>query len=164
LLIVALPAPAYKWIVTTDLLVTQGERCRPVKSSQHIPGAFNQIQKIDQWGQAAMLTITPTAMMDRVPTEGPEVFAVIGGKKVFLPVDARYVMQDRRGIWYYSSRKPRPKEGDWTPNKTSIACLTERGYVRALKTDTVQQWEETCQRTVRMMRAKSGGNRRPLED
>lgn len=111
-----------------------------------------------------MLTITPTAMMDKVTTEGPEVFAVIGGKKVFLPVDARYVMQDRRGLWYYSSRKPRPKEGDWTPNKTSIACLTERGYVRALKTDTVQQWEETCQRTVRMMRSKSGGNRRPLED
>jgi hypothetical protein len=111
-----------------------------------------------------MLTITPTAVMDTVPAEGPEVFAVIGGKKVFLPAEARYVMQDMRGLWYYSSRKPRPKEGDWTPNKTSIACLTERGYVRALKTDTVQQWLDTCQRTVRMVRSASGGERRPSED
>ena len=111
-----------------------------------------------------MLTITPTAVLDRVPQGGPEVFAVIGGKKVFLPADARYVMQDRRGLWYYSSRKPRPKEGDWTPNKISIACRTELGYVRALKTDTVQQWLDTCQRTVRMVRSKAGGGRRPAED
>ena len=111
-----------------------------------------------------MLTITPTAVLDRVPPEGPEVFAVIGGKKVFLPADARYVMQDRRGLWYYSSRKPRPKEGDWTPNKTSIACRTESGCVRALKTDTVQQWLDTCQRTVRMVRSNKDGDRRPAED
>jgi hypothetical protein len=111
-----------------------------------------------------MLTITPTAVLDSVPSEGPEVFAVIGGKKVFLPADARYVMQDKRGIWYYSSRKPRPKEGDWTPNKTSIAFRTETGCVRALKTDTVQQWLDTCQRTVRMVRSRDGGARRPAED
>ena len=77
-------------------------------------------------------------------------------------VDAKYVMQDRRGLWYYSSRKPRPKEGDWTPNKTSIACRTEQGYVRALKTDTERQWLDTCQRTVRMV--SSAGTRRPAED
>jgi hypothetical protein len=111
-----------------------------------------------------MLTITPTAVVDKVPPEGPEVFAVIGGKKVFLPADARYVMQDRRGLWYYSSRKPRPKEGDWTPNKTSIACRTETGCVRALRTDTVQEWLDTCQRTVRMVRSKKSGGRRPAED
>ena len=108
------------------------------------------------------MTITPTAVLDSVLTDGPEVFAVIGGQKVFLPEDARYVMQDRRGLWYYSSRKPRPKEGDWTPNKTSIACRTERGYVRALKTDTVQQWLDTCQRTVRMVKSIDG--RRAVED
>jgi len=110
-----------------------------------------------------MLTITPTAVLDRIPTNGPEVFAVIEGKKVYLPSDAKYVMQDRRGLWYYSSRKPRPKEGDWTPNKTSIACRTERGYVRALKTDTVLLWRDTCQRTVRMTAEGSGG-RRPADD
>ena len=102
--------------------------------------------------------------MDAVPSEGPEVFAVIGGKKVFLPAEARYVMQDRRGLWYYSSRKPRIKEGDWTPNKTSIACRIERGYVRALKTETNQSWLNTCQRTIRMVKSDKAGVRRPAED
>jgi hypothetical protein len=111
-----------------------------------------------------MMTITPTAVMDGVPAEGPEVFAVIAGHKVFLPADAKYVMQDRRGLWYYSSRKPRPKEGDWTPNKTSIACRTDLGYVRALKTDTEQRWLDTCQRTVRMVRSHDGSDRRQAED
>ena len=69
-----------------------------------------------------MLTITPTAALNESPDRELEVFAVIEGKKVFLPEDANYIMQDRRGLWYYSSRKPRPKEGDWTPNKTSISC------------------------------------------
>jgi hypothetical protein len=110
-----------------------------------------------------MLTITPTAVLDRVPENGPEVFAVIEGHKVFLPAEAKYIMQDRRGLWYYSSRKPRPKEGDWTPNKTSIACRTERGYVRALKTDSVVQWLDTCQRTIRMVPGAAGG-RRPADD
>jgi hypothetical protein len=111
-----------------------------------------------------MTMITPTAMLDRVSEHGPEVFAVIEGKKIFLPAEAKYVMQDRRGLWYYSTRKPRPKEGDWTPNKTSIACRTERGYVRALKTDTVREWLDTCQRTVRMVASNDGGIRRPAED
>lgn len=103
-----------------------------------------------------MLTITPTANLENNINEALEVFAVIEGKKVFLPEDAKYVMQDRRGLWFYSSRKPRPKEGDWTPNKTSIACRAERGYVRALKTDTNVPWLETCQRTVRIIN-KDGG-------
>lgn len=109
-----------------------------------------------------MLTITPTAVLDRNPESGPEVFAVIEGKKVFLPEEAKYVMQDRRGLWYYSTRKPRPKEGDWTPNKTSIACRTEQGYVRALKTDMPARWLDTCQRTIRMVKSMDG--RRPADD
>ena len=110
-----------------------------------------------------MLTITPTATINEAPVQGTEVFAVIEGKKVFLPDDAKYVMQDRRGIWYYSSRKPRPKEGDWTPNKTSIACRNEEGYVRALQTEARVEWLETCQRTVRMVRDREAG-RRPADD
>lgn len=109
-----------------------------------------------------MMTLTPTAALSGVE-EGPEVFAVIEGKKVYLPAEARYVMQDRRGLWYYSTRKPRPKEGDWTPNKTSIACRNERGYVRALKTDSVVGWLDTCQRTVRMVKSPASG-RRPADD
>ena len=101
--------------------------------------------------------------MDRVADTGPEVFAVINGTKIYLPEEAKYVMQDRRGLWYYSTRKPRPKEGDWTPNKTSIACRTESGYVRALKTDSIGRWLDTCQRTVRMV-AANDGQRRPADD
>lgn len=103
-----------------------------------------------------MLTITPTAGLECNPQDELEVFAVIEGKKVFLPSEANYVMQDRRGLWFYSTRKPRPKEGDWTPNKTSIACRLERGFVRALKTDTNVPWLETCQRTIRIIN-KDGG-------
>ena len=106
-----------------------------------------------------MLTITPTAALDVNPAEELEVFAVIEGKKVYLPPEAKYVMQDRRGLWFYSTRKPRTSEGDWTPNKTSIACRTERGLVRALKTDTRVPWLDTCQRTVRMM--GTAAQRRP---
>jgi hypothetical protein len=109
-----------------------------------------------------MTTITPTAAVGRSQLEGMEVFAVIDGRKVFLPTEARYVMQDRRGLWFYSKRKPRVAEDDWTPNKTSIACITERGCVRALKTETARPWLETCQRTVRMV--ASDGERRPADD
>ncbi len=111
-----------------------------------------------------MLTLTPTASVDASPEQGPEVYAVIEGRKVYLPQEAKYVMQDRRGLWYYSTRKPRPKEGDWTPNKTSISCLTEQGYVRALKTDTRVEWLQTCQRTVRMVRDAANDSRRPADD
>lgn len=110
-----------------------------------------------------MTTITPTAIVDAEPEDGTEVFAVIDGKKVFLPAEAKYVMQDRRGLWYYSTRKPRPKEGDWTPNKTSIACRNERGFVRALKTASPARWLDTCQRTVRMVKTHKHG-RRPAND
>lgn len=108
-----------------------------------------------------MLTITPTAEIDCKPANGLEVFAVIEGKKVYLPEDAKYVMQDKRGLWFYSSRKPRPKEGDWTPNKKSISCRNDNGYVRALKTEVVLPWLETCQRTVRILSDGKSG-RRPL--
>jgi hypothetical protein len=110
-----------------------------------------------------MTRVAPTAVVDAAPEEsGLEVFAVIDGKKVFLPAEAKYVMQDRRGLWYYSTRKPRPKEGDWTPNKTSIACRNEKGFVRVLKTDTHIEWLQTCQRTVRMV--SMGLDRRPAND
>jgi len=108
-----------------------------------------------------MLTITPTAALDGKPAVELEVFAVIEGKKVFLPPEAKYVMQDRRGLWFYSNRKPRTSEGDWTPNKTSIACRTDTGFVRVLKTDTRVPWLDTCQRTIRMLANESG--RRPAD-
>lgn len=108
-----------------------------------------------------MLTIKPTAVLEGKSAAELEVFAVIDGKKVYLPQDAKYVMQDRRGLWFYSSRKPRTSEGDWTPNKTSICCRTDGGFVRVLKTDTSVPWLDTCQRTVRMV--NGDGGRRPAD-
>ena len=131
--------------------------------SASIPwGAVRQVRVSRVEDQEVILTITPTAETHSQTSPGTEVFAVIAGKKVYLPVEAKYVMQDRRGLWFYSTRKPRQKEGDWTPNKTSIACLNERGYVRALKTESNREWLETCQRTVRMV--QKGGARRAAED
>jgi hypothetical protein len=109
-----------------------------------------------------MLTVTPTAVLEGKSADELEVFAVIEGRKVFLPPEAKYVMQDRRGLWFYSTRKPRTSEGDWTPNKTSICCRTDGGYVRVLKTDTRVPWLETCQRTIRMV--SDGSGRRPADE
>ena len=109
-----------------------------------------------------MLTVTPTAVLEGKPADELEVFAVIEGRKVFLPPEAKYVMQDRRGLWFYSTRKPRTSEGDWTPNKTSICCRTDGGYVRVLKTDTRVPWLDPCQRTIRML--SEGCGRRPADE
>ncbi|MFU8764542.1 MAG: hypothetical protein ACNA7T_08470 [Haliea sp.] len=109
-----------------------------------------------------MLTVTPTAVLGCNQSDELEVFAMIDGRKVYLPEEARYVMQDRRGLWFYSKRKPRLSEDDWTPNKTSIACVTERGCVRVLQTKPAGTWLETCQRTIRMV--ARDGQRRPAED
>ncbi len=109
-----------------------------------------------------MLTMTPTAEFGDKTAAELEVFAVIEGKKVYLPTEAKYVMQDCRGLWFYSTRKPRTAEGDWTPNKTSICCRTDRGYVRVLKTDTRVPWLDTCQRTIRMVTGSEG--RRPADE
>lgn len=109
-----------------------------------------------------MSTITPTAVLEGKAVADLEVFAVIGGRKVYLPPEAKYVMQDRRGLWFYSTRKPRTSEGDWTPNKTSICCRTDGGCVRVLKTDTQVPWLDTCQRTIRMVNNDNG--RRPADE
>ena len=109
--------------------------------------------KADSGGSAAMPDCNPVSSL--------EVFAVIGGKKVLLPADANYVEQDRRGLWYFCNRKPRPKEGHWTPKKPRIAALNDGGYIRALKTATVVPWLDTCQRTVRVLTDANGKARRP---
>ena len=110
-----------------------------------------------------MSTITPTAVLETNPSAELEVYAVIAGKKVYLPLEAKYVMQDCRGLWFYSTRKPRTTEGDWTPNKVSISCRNEQGFVRVLKTETRVPWLDTCQRTVRMVSGVNGEPRRPAD-
>ena len=103
-----------------------------------------------------MMTIHPTASFEPSAQKDIEVFAVIDGRKIYLPEEAKYVMQDRRGIWFFCKRKPRISEGDWTVNKTSIACRTNRGLVRALRTDTDSPWLNSCQRTIRVVSRDSG--------
>ncbi len=102
------------------------------------------------------MTIHPTASFKPNVEKDIEVFAVIEGKKIYLPENARYVMQDSRGIWFFCNRKPRISEDDWTVNKTSIACKTDRGVVRALKTEARSPWLDSCQRTVRVVSKGSG--------
>ena len=104
------------------------------------------------------MTIHPTASFKPNVEKDIEVFAVIEGKKIYLPENARYVMQDSRGIWFFCNRKPRISEDDWTVNKTSIACKTDRGVVRALKTEARSPWLDSCQRTVRVVSIGSGRN------
>ena len=103
-----------------------------------------------------MMTIHPTASFEPIIEKDIEVFAVIEGKKIYLPEKARYVMQDSRGIWFFCNRKPRISEDDWTVNKTSIACKTDRGVVRALKTEARSPWLDSCQRTIRVVSKGSG--------
>ena len=102
------------------------------------------------------MTIHPTASFKPNVEKDIEVFAVIEGKKIYLPENARYVMQDSRGIWFFCNRKTRISEDDWTVNKTSIACKTDRGVVRALKTEARSPWLDSCQRTVRVVSKGSG--------
>ena len=109
-----------------------------------------------------MMTIQPTASFEPSNRRDIEVFAVIEGKKVYLPEEARYVVQDSRGIWFFCKRKPRISEDDWTANKTSIAFKNDRGYVRALKTDSSPNWLDSCQRTIRIVASNSSRN--PQED
>lgn len=72
---------------------------------------------------------------------------VIDGVELMLPPDARHIMQDRRGIWYYSSKQPRVTNSycsDWFMNKTPIIVLNEDGHPRALKTPPAERWQETA--------------------
>ncbi len=94
-----------------------------------------------------MLTAIPTAALEGAGSDSLEVFAMIAGRKVFLPAEAKYVMQDCRGVWFYSKRKPRISEGDWSANKTCICCQTDSGCVRVLQTESTVPWLETCQPT-----------------
>ena len=61
-------------------------------------------------------------------------YAMIAGQRVALPVDAKFYFQDKRGLWFWSKRKPRVMDGDWTPNKTPVQVNDEKGSGRCLIT------------------------------
>jgi hypothetical protein len=75
-------------------------------------------------------------------------YAVIAGERIALPVDAKFYFQDKRGLWFWSKRKPRVMEGDWTPNKSPVQISTDKGYKRCLMTPTADSREEAWRDTV----------------
>jgi hypothetical protein len=97
-----------------------------------------------------MQTMKPHAERAAATAVDLEVYAIIEGRKVYLPAEAKYVMQDCRGLWFYSTRKPRTSEGDWTANKTGIACRTPEGHIRTLRTDPALPWLKTSQKTRKL--------------
>lgn len=75
-----------------------------------------------------------------------EKYAVIDGRQIALPYDARFYFQDKRGCWYWSTRKPRVKGDDWTPNKMPVQIHDERGFHRCLITPArkaADAWRDT---------------------
>ncbi len=78
-------------------------------------------------------------------------YAVIDGRQVALPVDARFYFQDKRGCWYWSTRKPRVKGDDWTPNKAPVQIQSDQGYHRCLITPALAAagaWRDTVMRVI----------------
>ncbi len=91
----------------------------------------------------------PTNMGVKLSTG--EKYAVIDGRQVALPVDARFYFQDKRGCWYWSSRKPRVKGDDWTPNKAPVQIQSAKGHHRCLITPAraaADAWRDTVMRVI----------------
>ncbi|MEP5766544.1 MAG: hypothetical protein ABJ308_18230 [Halieaceae bacterium] len=82
----------------------------------------------------------------------PEKYAMIAGQQIELPGDARFYFQDKRGCWFWSTRKPRVKDDDWTPNKNPVQINNERGYLRCLITPSKDSrsasWQDTVMRVI----------------
>lgn len=87
--------------------------------------------------------------MGEQSSEGKTInFAIIEGIPIELPWDAKFIVQDKRGCWFYASRRPRIKEEDWTPKKHPIQIFTAQGHQRVLQTDVVNSWENSLQMIV----------------
>lgn len=78
-------------------------------------------------------------------------YVVIGGIPIALPSEAKYVVQDNRGLWYFSERKPRMKFGDWTPGKKPIQLTGANGekLPRVVKSEVVGNWQDSIQETIK---------------
>lgn len=75
-----------------------------------------------------------------------------------LPKEAKWVVQESNGVWYWYTRKPRPafyedSESDqemcWAfKNKNPIQIVTIEGYQRVLRTEVKGDWKESTQRVI----------------
>ena len=81
-------------------------------------------------------------------------YAVIAGQRVALPVDAKFYFQDKRGLWFWSARKPRVMDGDWTPHKNPVQVNDSHGFHRCLITPLgdarKDAWRNTVMRAVNL--------------
>jgi hypothetical protein len=97
---------------------------------------------------------TEAVVQDEGNVSALKKYAVIAGERVALPVDAKFYFQDKRGLWFWSKRKPRVMEGDWTPNKSPVQISTEKGFRRCLMTPAPDAcddaWRETVTRAVNL--------------
>jgi hypothetical protein len=75
-------------------------------------------------------------------------YAMIAGQRVALPVDAKFYFQDKRGLWFWSKRKPRVMDGDWTPNKSPVQVNDEKGFDRCLITPITDACRDTWRSSV----------------
>ena len=83
--------------------------------------------------------------------ETASVYAVVEGIPIALPDDAKCIVQDKRGCWFYCKRKPRIKHADWTPNKVPIQLRDHSGNLlpQVLKTNSFTPWQDSMQLTVK---------------
>lgn len=83
--------------------------------------------------------------------ESADVYAIIERIPIALPGSAKFIFQDKRGCWFFCSRRPRIRDGDWTPNKTPIQIVNERRQLTAqvFMTDAKPSWATTLQTTVK---------------
>jgi hypothetical protein len=101
-----------------------------------------------QIAQTTTLSVDSTAM-----AEEPVRYAVIAGRRIALPTDAKFYFQDKRGLWFWSKRKPRIKRDDWTAKKEPVQVCTEKGYNRCLQTEPAacsKHWSKTLMQTVNL--------------
>ncbi len=81
----------------------------------------------------------------------------IDGIHIPLPDDAKFVMQEPNGVWYWTSRRPRfifdeyekTKEIGWMHKKNPVFVESEYKHQKPLITElTAPSWMETLQRVV----------------
>lgn len=74
-------------------------------------------------GRSTTRIVTTDSQADGLPV-------VIDGVELLLPTDAKHIMQDSRGLWFYSSKPPRASIncGDWSPHKTPSSCLMRTAF------------------------------------